>query len=239
MPFVTKKTGCRVALLLAIVATTTTANAAAGDKRETATFAAGCYWSIELVFQRTPGVLSTRVGFAGGKGKRAENPVYPASGTGHAEAVDLVFDPETVSYSDLLDVFFSIHDPFDAHCQGPDCGPSYRSAVWWHSKEQLSAIKAAAATLEADKGGTVATEIAAAADFQFWPAHEGHQQYLEKMGLPATKGSLEPIQCYGDRGPFKKLRAKPAVVRVLAGAATKDDLRRRQLDSQRTHGLSP
>ena len=132
-----------------------------GAETETMTIAAGCYWSPELVYQRIPGVLHTSVGFCGGHGKKSENPVYPASGTGHTEAVQVNFDPTVVSYSDLLDVFWNVHDPFNADCQGPDCGPSYRSAIWWHSESQRAEIERTRRALEEAKGRKVATEIGA------------------------------------------------------------------------------
>jgi peptide-methionine (S)-S-oxide reductase len=150
---------------------------------ERATFAAGCFWGVEETFRQTPGVVDTRVGYTGG---HAENPTYHqvcAKGTGHAEAVEVAFDPTRVSYDELLEVFWGAHDPTQVDRQGPDVGTQYRSAVFFHSPEQEAAARASKERLEASGSLSrpVATEIAAAATF--WPAEDYHQQYLAKRGM--------------------------------------------------------
>jgi peptide-methionine (S)-S-oxide reductase len=183
---------------------------------ETMVVAAGCYWSVELVFQRIPGVVRTDVGFCGGLGPQSESPVYPARGTGHAEAVRVEFDPKKVSYRTLVRAFFAMHDPFDGACQGPDCGSEYRSAVWPRGDAQLREVRLAIEALETGpKARRVATEVGDGHKFRFWPAHAAHQQYLEqKFGADASKGSVDPIRCYGNRGPLKRLD-KPEILRAL------------------------
>ena len=150
---------------------------------EKATFAAGCFWGVEATFRSLPGVISTRVGYTGGNPK---NPTYQevcTDRTGHAEAVEVTYDPARVSYEDLLKVFWQNHDPTTLNRQGPDVGTQYRSAIFYHSPEQETAARASQAQLE--KSGAyrrpVVTEIVPAVDF--WQAEDYHQQYLEKRGL--------------------------------------------------------
>ena len=150
---------------------------------ETATFGAGCFWGVEATFRQVPGVVSTRVGYSGGSN---DNPTYEqvcSDSTGHAEVVEVVYDPAQVSYDKLLDVFWTNHDPTQVNRQGPDFGRQYRSAIFYHSPEQQSAAAASKARLE--QSGRfkqpIATEIAEAATF--WPAEDHHQQYLEKRGM--------------------------------------------------------
>lgn len=150
---------------------------------ETATFAAGCFWGVEAAFRRVQGVKATSAGYTGG---HTENPTYKqvCSGTtGHAEAVEVVFDPAAVSYEDLLDVFWTCHDPTQVNRQGPDIGAQYRSAIFHHGEKQKEAALASKRKLEESGrlSRPVATEITAAAPF--WRAEEYHQQYLEKRGL--------------------------------------------------------
>ncbi len=150
-----------------------------------ATFAAGCFWGVEETFLRTPGVVSTRVGYTGGT---MENPTYEEvchHGTGHAEAVEVTFDPSIVSYADLLQIFWDNHDPTQKNRQGPDIGDQYRSAIFTHSDSQASEAASSKATLEASKRfkKPIATVIEPASTF--WPAEEYHQQYLRKRGLDA------------------------------------------------------
>ena len=150
---------------------------------ERATFAAGCFWGVEETFRQLPGVLDTRVGYTGG---RTEDPTYRevcAKGTGHAEAVEVTYDPTRVSYDELLDVFWNAHDPTQVDRQGPDVGDQYRTAVFVHSPAQEAAARASKERLEASGrlSRPVATEITPAATF--WPAEEYHQQYLAKRGL--------------------------------------------------------
>jgi peptide-methionine (S)-S-oxide reductase len=150
---------------------------------EKATFAAGCFWGVEATFRQLKGVQSTQVGYTGGK---ADNPTYKqvcTDLTGHAEAVEVTYDPDQVSYEKLLDVFWNAHDPTTANRQGPDVGSQYRSAIFYHSPEQKAAAEASKEAL--DKAGSlgrpIVTEIVPATDF--WRAEEYHQQYLEKRGL--------------------------------------------------------
>jgi peptide-methionine (S)-S-oxide reductase len=152
-------------------------------KTERATFAAGCFWGVEAAFRRIKGVMETAVGYTGGT---VSDPTYQkvCSGrTGHAEAVGIIFDPAVVSYEQLLDVFWSIHDPTQVNRQGPDIGTSYRSAIFYHTPEQQELAEASKARLAASteyQGKIIATEIVPAR--QFWKAEEYHQQYFEKIG---------------------------------------------------------
>ena len=150
---------------------------------EKATFGAGCFWGVEEAFRTTKGVTSTAVGYEGGKTK---NPTYEdvcSHTTGHAEVVEVEFDPKQVSYDQLLDLFWKIHDPTTMNRQGPDHGSQYRSAIFFHSPEQEKAAKASKEKL--GKSGTyerpIVTEIVPAAEF--WRAEEYHQQYLSKKGI--------------------------------------------------------
>jgi peptide-methionine (S)-S-oxide reductase len=150
--------------------------------QEIATFGAGCFWGIEAAFRRIPGVLDAAVGYSGG---RTENPSYQdvcTDTTGHAEVVQVTFDPEKVSYDQLLDVFWTVHDPTQVNRQGPDYGRQYRTAIFFHSPEQEAAAKKSKQALEASGKlrRPIATEITPAAPF--WRAEEYHQRYLEKRG---------------------------------------------------------
>ena len=150
--------------------------------QEIATFGAGCFWGIEAAFRRVPGVLDATVGYSGG---RTENPSYQdvcTDTTGHAEVVRVTFDPEKLSYDQLLNVFWTIHDPTQVNRQGPDYGKQYRTAIFFHSPEQEAAAKKSMQALEASGKlrRPVATEITSAGTF--WPAEEYHQRYLEKRG---------------------------------------------------------
>jgi len=150
--------------------------------QEIATFGAGCFWGIEAAFRRVPGVLDAAVGYSGG---RTENPSYQdvcTDTTGHAEVVQVTFDPEKLSYDQLLNVFWTIHDPTQVNRQGPDYGEQYRTAIFFHSPEQEAAAKKSKQALEASGKlrRPVATEITAAGPF--WRAEEYHQRYLEKRG---------------------------------------------------------
>jgi peptide-methionine (S)-S-oxide reductase len=150
---------------------------------EKATFAAGCFWGVEAAFQEVEGVKVTAVGYMGGT---LENPTYRdvcTDRTGHAEVVQVEFDPDEVTYSKLLDVFWSIHDPTTMNRQGPDIGIQYRSAIFFHTPEQEAAAGASKKRLE-ESGKyqrPIITEIVPASTF--WMAEDYHQQYLEKRGL--------------------------------------------------------
>ena len=152
-------------------------------KMETATFAAGCFWGVEVTFQSIKGVKSTLVGYTGGL---FDSPTYKdvcTDRTGHAEAVQIEYDPTQVSYHQLLDVFWKNHDPTTPNRQGPDIGAQYRSVIFYHSPEQKATAMAAKERLE--KSGNfkrpIVTEIVPATTF--WQAEEYHQKYLEKHGL--------------------------------------------------------
>jgi peptide-methionine (S)-S-oxide reductase len=147
---------------------------------QTATFAAGCFWGVEAAFRQVPGVLEAVSGYTGG---RSENPTYRqvcSHTTGHAEAVEVRFDPSRVSYEQLLGVFWQIHDPTQLNRQGPDVGDQYRSAIFTHGDEQQ---RAAIASRNAEQGkhrAPIVTQIVSAP--RFWPAEEYHQRYFEKNG---------------------------------------------------------
>ena len=149
---------------------------------EKATFAAGCFWGVEETFRTTPGVLSTQVGYTGG---HTDKPTYHdvcTDSTGHAEAVEVTYDPAKVSYEDLLKIFWENHNPTQMNRQGPDIGSQYRSAIFFHSPEQESQARASKQAL-AESGRfskPIATEIVPAVPFH--RAEEYHQQYLLKRG---------------------------------------------------------
>lgn len=150
---------------------------------EKATFGAGCFWGVEAAFRQVPGVKATTVGYTGGTLK---NPTYQdvcAHRTGHAEVVQVEYDPTSVAYEDLLNVFWANHDPTQLNRQGPDFGDQYRSAIFYHTPEQKAAAEASKAELE--RSGRykkpIVTTITTAPEF--WQAEEYHQQYLEKRGL--------------------------------------------------------
>ena len=153
-----------------------------------ATFGAGCFWGVEAEFRQLPkGVVSTAVGYEGGTMK---NPTYRdvcTDRTGHAEVVEVEYDPEKVSYEDLLKVFWENHDPTTLNRQGPDVGKQYRSVIFYHTPEQQAAALASKEKLE--KSGKyrrpIVTEIVPATTF--YRAEEYHQQYLEKRGLSSCK----------------------------------------------------
>ena len=147
----------------------------------TATFAAGCFWGVEHKLSQITGVLSTRVGFTGG---RTEDPTYKqvcSATTGHAEAVEIQFDPEVIGYEELLDYFFKFHDPTQIDRQGPDVGDQYRSAVFFHNEEQKNAAEQKIAELQ-ESGRfekPIATRVASASEF--YKAEEYHQDYYDKL----------------------------------------------------------
>lgn len=148
-----------------------------------ATFAAGCFWGVEDAFRQVKGVTSTTVGYTGG---HTQNPTYKevcTNRTGHAEAVEIEFNPAEVSYRELLAVFFQSHDPTTLNRQGPDVGTQYRSAIFFHDAEQEAAAREAMAALEkaAVFKRPIVTAIVPAADF--YRAEEYHQQYFEKQGI--------------------------------------------------------
>lgn len=147
---------------------------------ETAIFGAGCFWGVEYVFERVPGVVSTEVGYAGGM---TEHPTYRevcSHTTGHAEVTRVEFDPAVVSFEQLLEVFWAMHDPTQVNRQGPDVGDQYRSAIYTTSDEQLATAEASRERAQARIGRPIATEIRPADTF--WPAEDYHQRYYDKNG---------------------------------------------------------
>lgn len=178
------------------------AKAPAGQ--EIATFAGGCFWGLELAYQRLPGVAKTSVGYTQGS---VESPSYQAvcSGrTGHTEAVQVYYDPKELSYEQLLDLFFDRVDPTTKDRQGNDSGTQYRSGIYYHNEQQKAAAEKAIAevneklqssTWRRVMGSKVVTELKPAADY--WLAESYHQQYLQKGGQDASKGATDRIRCYG------------------------------------------
>lgn len=147
---------------------------------ERATFGAGCFWGVELAFREVAGVADARVGYAGGG---VQNPTYEqvcTDLTGHAEVVEVTYDPGAVSYEALLDRFFTIHDPTQRDRQGPDVGRQYRSAIFVHDEGQRAAAEAALGRWQARARRPIVTEIEPAGPF--WPAEDYHQRYLERRG---------------------------------------------------------
>ncbi len=148
-----------------------------------ATFGAGCFWGVEATFRRVKGVIDAAVGYAGGT---LENPTYRdvcTKQTGHAEVVEVTYDPDEVSYDELLDVFWNNHNPTTLNRQGPDVGSQYRSAIFFHTPDQETVAQASLERLDrSDRFRTpIVTEVTPASTF--YRAEEYHQQYLEKRGL--------------------------------------------------------
>jgi peptide-methionine (S)-S-oxide reductase len=150
--------------------------------QQTASFAAGCFWGVEARFREVPGVIDAVSGYMGG---HTLNPTYKqvcGGDTGHAEAVQVSFDDQQVSYGQLLDLFFDMHNPTTLNRQGPDFGSQYRSAIFWHSEDQRQAAEDK--VRQVDQSGAwpnpVVTQIAEAGEF--WRAEEYHQRYFEKNG---------------------------------------------------------
>jgi len=160
------------------------------DKYEKATFAGGCFWGVEASFRAVEGVVATSVGYTGGQ---LDNPTYKAvctDKTGHAEAVEVTYDPNIVSYQKLLDVFWRIHDPTTPNRQGPDVGTQYRSAIFFHTPQQQVLARASVQKLEQagkfDK--PIVTQIVPAQ--KFYKAEEHHQRYLEKQGKTSCSATI-------------------------------------------------
>ena len=155
---------------------------------EKATFGAGCFWGVEAAFrQLSTGVKATRVGYAGGT---VANPTYEqvcSKSTRHAEVVEVTYDPDEVTYRELLDVFWNEHDPTQLNRQGPDVGDQYRTVIFVHTDDQKAAVLESKAKLEASGRyrRPIVTQIEAAPEF--WEAEDYHQQYLEKRGLSSCK----------------------------------------------------
>ena len=150
---------------------------------EKATFAAGCFWGVEAVFERTDGVEKTTVGYTGGKTK---NPTYEqvcTGKTGHAEAVQIIYNPKIITYEQLLETFWMMHNPTQKNRQGSDIGTQYRSAIFYHNQEQKQIAEQS--KKEKDLGVKIQTEITLAKEF--YPAEEYHQKYLKKQGRTSCR----------------------------------------------------
>jgi peptide-methionine (S)-S-oxide reductase len=150
---------------------------------ETATFGAGCFWGVEESFRQIPGVVDTAVGYLGG---HTQNPSYQdvcTDETGHAEVVQVTYDPSRVGYQQLLDAFWEAHDPTTLNRQGPDIGTQYRSAIFFHSPEQERLARASKEKIQASGKfrRPIVTEITPASSF--YRAEEYHQKYLAKRGM--------------------------------------------------------
>src|SRR4051812_49354902 len=154
-------------------------NAHSGEKTDTATFATGCFWCTEAIFEELNGVLKVTSGYSGGTVKNPSYKEVCTGETGHAECVQVVYEPEKISYDELLEVFFEVHDPTSLNRQGADVGTQYRSAIFYHNNEQKE--KAEYYTNELNKSGAynkpIVTEIAAVT--KFYPAEDYHQEYYE------------------------------------------------------------
>jgi len=172
-------------MLIATVAALAPEGRGEGMLTEKATFAAGCFWGVESAFRTIDGVIDAQSGYIGGQ---TENPTYKelCSGrTGHAEAVEITFDPSVVSYKELVELFWRVHNPTQVNRQGPDFGTQYRSAIFFQSLEQKTIAEESKAVLGASGKyrKPIATEIVPAATF--YRAEEVHQRYFEKTGHPA------------------------------------------------------
>jgi peptide-methionine (S)-S-oxide reductase len=156
-----------------------------------ATFGAGCFWGVEAAFRQIDGVTRTRVGFTGGT---LENPTYEdvcSHTTGHAEVVEVTYDPDRVSYDELLEVFWRKHDPTQLNRQGWDIGDQYRSVVFFHDAEQQEAAVRSKAQEQANRSAPIVTQIEPAETF--YEAEDYHQQYLEKRGRSTCTPALARV----------------------------------------------
>jgi peptide methionine sulfoxide reductase msrA/msrB len=158
----------------------------AAGQTQLATFAAGCFWGVEAEFRKIKGVVSAAVGYTGG---HTQSPAYKdvcSDSTGHAEAIQIEYDPSIVTYDQLLDAFWAMHDPTTPNRQGPDVGSQYRSAIFYHNDDQLKAARASIERLDKSgklRGRKIVTELVPAGDF--YKAEEYHQRYFEKHGFPS------------------------------------------------------
>lgn len=167
------------------------ATAATEVKTQKATFGAGCFWGVEEFFRTTKGVTATRVGYAGGEKDKPTYKEVCTDETGHAEVVEVTFDPSVITYEKLVSLFFKIHDPTQVNRQGPDYGSQYRTVIFYHSPEQKAAAEAEIKRLT-DSGRykkPIATKVQPAPTF--WAAEDYHQQYFFKRGIPNTCHVLE------------------------------------------------
>jgi methionine-S-sulfoxide reductase len=161
--------------------------------KQTATFAAGCFWGLQYYFDQVPGVLETEVGYTGG---RIANPTYEqvcTHGTGHAEAVKIIFDTEKISYTTLLKQFFQMHDPTQMNRQGSDVGDQYRSAIFYDSDEQKQIAKKVIEELNQSKfNGKIVTTLEAAD--KWWSAEDYHQKYTKRTGMGMCHIPYKPVE---------------------------------------------
>jgi peptide-methionine (S)-S-oxide reductase len=154
-----------------------------------ATFGAGCFWGVEAAFRQLEGVTRTRVGYSGGT---LENPSYEdvcSHTTGHAEVVEVTYDPERITYEQLLDVFWGKHDPTQLNRQGWDVGDQYRSVIFFHDKEQQETALRSKASEQVNWSGPIVTQVEPAQTF--YEAEDYHQQYLEKRGRSSCTATLQ------------------------------------------------
>jgi peptide-methionine (S)-S-oxide reductase len=154
-----------------------------------ATFGAGCFWGVEADFRRLEGVTATAAGYEGGAVERPTYEQVCSNTTGHAEVVEVEFDPEVVSYEELVDLFWRLHDPTQINRQGPDIGTQYRSVIFAHDDDQAAAAKASKERAQQGFSKPIATQIVPAGSF--WRAEEYHQRYLEKKGLASCTVQLQ------------------------------------------------
>lgn len=152
-----------------------------------ATFGAGCFWGVEAAYRELPGVISTRVGYAGGNQAKPSYEEVCSGRTGHAEVVEVTYDDGRLAYDDLLKIFWENHDPTQVDRQGPDIGTQYRTVIFFHDDEQKAAAEASKTLLDAaDRWARpIATAIQPAPEF--WEAEDYHQRYLEKRGLSTCR----------------------------------------------------
>ena len=154
----------------------------------TATFGAGCFWGVEAEFRKLEGVTQTTVGYLGGT---LQNPTYEqvcTDKTGHAEVVEVTYEPDRISYDELLETFWDVHDPTQLNRQGPDFGTQYRSAIFFHTPDEEIAAQRSKAQAQTRIPGEIVTEITPASTF--YPAEDYHQRYLEKRGLASCTVTL-------------------------------------------------
>ena len=165
-------------LLFIILTMTQSSSATAASKTESATFGGGCFWCMEAVFQRVPGVIRSVSGYSGGK---TENPTYEdicGHGTGHAEVIQVEFDPAVVSYAKILEIFFESHDPTTLNRQGADEGDQYRSVIFYHDADQQKLAAQAKLAAQKDYEDPIVTEIVPLK--KFWRAEDYHQDYFNQ-----------------------------------------------------------
>ena len=148
---------------------------------EKATFAAGCFWGVEAAFRKLKGVLSTTVGYSGGETKSPTYEEVCSDRTGHAEVVLVEYNPFVISYEQLLNLFWEVHDPTQLNRQGPDVGSQYRSVIFYHTSEQMAAALVSKEKAQKKQKKPIVTEVLPAVGF--YRAEDYHQQYLEKRGL--------------------------------------------------------